>query len=318
MEFLFMLASLGLVSLLDIGGNSSGGGGGGDGDVDDPAPLDEPIEGTALADEIEGTGAGDLINGFGGFDDISAGGGDDVVFGGFGQDLIEGGAGDDILNGENWNDGLFGGAGDDDLYGGSSNDILVGGDNSDTLYGGSGNDDLIDSSGADTLFGGDGDDTLAASDIFTRDLTPQDYSDLRDGTLGRDEDGEIIFEGFAVEGAPDTASTDTLYGGAGDDTLLVGNNDVVFGGEGEDEFMVGDWVNVDGAGTVIRDFDTAEDILVVALSDDNADAEVDIIDRGDTMEVQINGQTVVRVEGTFDSLDGLAGNILTTTYTPAA
>ncbi|WP_375281436.1 calcium-binding protein [Pseudooctadecabacter sp.] len=313
MELLFLLASIGLLSLLDFGGGSSGGG-----TEDEPDTVGDPIEGTELADDIEGTSLGETITGSGGFDDIAAGGGDDVVFGGFGQDLIEGGAGDDILNGENWNDGLFGGAGDDDLYGGSSNDILVGGDGSDTLYGGSGNDDLIDSFGADTLYGGDGDDTLVASDIFTRDLTPQDYSDLRDGALGRDEDGEIIFEGFAVEGAPDTASTDTLYGGAGDDTLLVGNNDVVFGGDGEDDFVVGDWVNVDGEGTVIRDFDTAEDVLIVALSDDNADAEVDIIDRGATMEVQINGQTVVRVEGTFDSVDGLDGSILTTTYTPAA
>lgn len=313
MELLILLASLGLLSLLDIGGGSSGG------DVqDEPIPDDEPIEGTALADDINGTDRDDLITGFGGFDDISAGGGDDVVFGGFGQDLIEGDAGDDILNGENWNDGLFGGAGDDDLYGGSSNDILVGGEGNDTLNGGSGNDDLIDSSGADTLYGGDGDDTLVASDIFTRDLTAEDFTGLRDGDLPRDEDGEIIFEGYAIEGAPETASTDTLYGGAGDDTILVGNNDMVFGGEGEDDFVVGDWVNVDGVGTVIRDFDTAEDILIVALSDDNADAELDIIDRGDTMEVQINGQTVVRVEGTFDSVDGLDGSILTTTYTPAA
>ena len=37
-----------------------------------------------------------------------------------------------------------------------------------------------------------------------------------------------------------------LSGGAGDDTIYIGNNDVARGGDGDDEFIVGDWME-DGA-----------------------------------------------------------------------
>lgn len=307
MELLFLLASIGLLSLLDIGGRSSG---------DDDGPDGETLNGTDRYDTLSGTEGDDLITGFAGFDDITAAGGDDTVYGGLGKDLLQGERGDDTLFGEDWNDGLFGGAGDDTLSGGSGNDLLVGGTGNDVLDGGTGNDDLFGSSGSDTLTGGAGDDTLAGSDLFTRDLTAQDYRDLRAGELNRDEDGEIVFDFFAITGAPETPAADTLYGGDGNDTLALGTADEAFGGAGEDDFIVGDWIDPARAPTVIRDFDTAEDVLVVALADNAADAPVDIIDDGDGMEVQINGRTIVRVEGTFDSVDGLGGSLITTTYTP--
>lgn len=304
MELLLLIATLGLLSLFDFGG----------GDDDDSG---KEINGSSGKDTLEGTSGDDTISGGKGFDDILAGAGDDKAFGGLGKDLLVGGAGADDLHGDNWNDGLFGGSGNDNLYGGSSQDLLVGGSGNDLLDGGSGDDALMDRSGSDVLYGGDGDDLLVASDIFTRDLTPADYDGLRDDTLERDEDGDVIFAGLGLKDGSNSDGADTLFGGAGDDVLFLGNDDVATGGAGMDDFLVGDWIADSGSAALITDFNSSEDLVVISLSDDNADAEIDIIEDGEAREIQVNGVTVARVEGTFDSLDGFAADVITATHSTA-
>jgi len=95
---------------------------------------------------------------------------------------------------------------------------------------------------------------------------------------------------------------------------LIGNNDIATGGDGPDGFVLGDWIDTAAAAT-ITDFNSAEDIIVVSLKDANADAEVTTQEDGDDRLVLIDGVVVARVQGTFDALDGIDADIITTTYT---
>ncbi len=149
----------------------------------------------------------------GAFDDyIEAGDGDDLVVGGSGSDDIFGGAGDDRLGG------------DDDFAGREAPRYrtleahfgapaaLFGKWGDDRMDGGDGNDTLRDQSGGnDVLLGGDGDDVLYSEELS---WSP--------------EDGE--------------GSHNTIHGGAGNDTVDLGNRtggfDVVDGGSGDD------WISV--------------------------------------------------------------------------
>ncbi|NJK33053.1 MAG: hypothetical protein HC927_11940 [Deltaproteobacteria bacterium] len=99
---------------------------------------------------------------------------------------------------------LFGQLGDDSLYGGGGDDVL---------YGQAGSDLVIGEEGADTLygdfFGGAEDDVLVGA-----------RNDLFDADARRPDDFEI----------------DTLFGGGGNDLLVVGIDDIGYGEEGDDFF----------------------------------------------------------------------------------
>ncbi|TNC70946.1 beta strand repeat-containing protein [Rubellimicrobium roseum] len=121
---------------------------------------------------------------------------------------IDGGKGDDTISGS-----LDG----EDIAGGEGNDVLLGRGNRDTIDGGVGNDiihgdfatgTVIDVAGNDVLDGGDGADQIYGED-------------------GTDE----------LNGGADDGAADSLYGGAGDDTIWLssaGGSDVVRGGDGYD------------------------------------------------------------------------------------
>ncbi|NEO31794.1 MAG: calcium-binding protein [Symploca sp. SIO3C6] len=81
----------------------------------------------------------------------------------------------------------FGYGGDDTIWGHSGNDYISGGNGNDSLYGWTGNDTLMGMSGNDYLSGGDGNDRL---------------------------------DGYAVSGT----EYDTLSGGAGSDTFVLGGS----------------------------------------------------------------------------------------------
>ena len=107
-----------------------------------------------------------------------------------------------------------------------------------------------------------------------------------------------------------------LSGGAGDDTIYIGNNDVARGGDGDDEFIVGDWME-DGALSEITDFDSTEYIIVVALSTETAGVEVttSATDEG-IGQIFIDGVLVSSVKGDFDRFDGFDADVITASYTP--
>lgn len=210
-------------------------------------------------DTVHGEGGDDSITGSNGASTLVGGEGNDTLYGGndlrsSDTDLMDGGAGDDLLiSGQIWrptvatqgrgddmrgglgNDTLLGGLADDDLQGGAGDDSLQGGGGDDWIYtglqtvqqGGTGTD-----TGNDTAFGGDGADSLIGSD----------GADLLFGEAGNDS-----LNG-GIEG--DTAETDSLYGGAGEDVLVSGfdvnatagtqaNGDYLSGGAGVDEIWGG-------------------------------------------------------------------------------
>lgn len=169
--------------------------------------------------------------------------------------------------------------------------------------------------GADTLTGGAADDFLIGSNVFNRELTADDYNAIRNDDLPFDDDDTTFFPGFGFSGTDTDTAADTLFGGIGDDFLLLGNNDIATGGVEDDAFIIGDWIT-DGNAAVVTDFDSTEDIIVVQLSDANSDAEVTAMMDGDVGVVLINGAEVARINGTFDSADGIDADVVTAIYTP--
>lgn len=91
-------------------------------------------------------------------------------------------------------------------YAFAGNDTVYGTRSNDTLYGNTGNDYLSGNYGNDVLYGGYGYDTLVGLD----------GNDSLDGGYGRDRlDGH---------GYSDVVQYDTLTGGAGSDTFVLGNS----------------------------------------------------------------------------------------------
>ena len=199
-------------------------------------------------DEVYGEDGDDLLYGGSGDDYISGGNGDDTLYGGDGNDTLDAGQDGDMLFGEAGNDLLKGGPREDYMDGGSGADTLEGGNAADTMLGGSGNDRLYGNDGDDEIFGGNG-------------------SDYADGGLGNDyvntANGgalplpDLGYPGLFPADANPLNDRDTVFGGAGNDTIITGDDadwidggsgddvidagfdsDTVFGGEGKD-FIVG-------------------------------------------------------------------------------
>ncbi|MDR9404420.1 MAG: hypothetical protein RI580_13375, partial [Halothece sp. Uz-M2-17] len=113
---------------------------------------------------------------------------DESIRGKKGDDTLKGAKGEDRLYGGNGEDRLYGGRGYDKLYGRNGDDFLMGGMGDDTLRGGTGNDILKGAKGTDKLYGSEGNDFLSS------------------GPLRGDQE-------------------DTLNGGSGADTFLLGEAD---------------------------------------------------------------------------------------------
>ena len=179
-------------------------------------------------------------------------GGDDTLMGGDGDDLLDGGGGDDTLRGQRGDDTLLGGAGDDDLGGAEGDDTLVGGDGDDSLTGGSGDDTIDGGEGNDTVDAGSGDDDVDGG-AGDDQITTGDGNDTVDGGDGDDvidTSGDaplpdIGFPGYGpvppipadgtIPGTSPFDDRDTVFGGAGDDTITTGDDqDVIDGGDGDD------------------------------------------------------------------------------------
>ena len=193
----------------------------------------------------------------GGNDTFFAGDGNNQAFGGAGDDLMFIGNGDNCLFGNAGNDTINSGLGDSTIDGADGNDVLaasgysVSGHNS--ITGDEGNDTL---SGGGTLIGGHGNDALSSGTVFESLLIGDGIDTLTgndtlygNGTLFGDSTDPFN----ETSGGNDVINTtsDTAYGGFGNDTLigimyspfpysgnesLVGNagNDSLYGAEGRD------------------------------------------------------------------------------------
>ncbi|MBD3886361.1 calcium-binding protein [Phormidium tenue FACHB-886] len=124
--------------------------------------------------------------------------------GSFLVDEIRGFGGDDFIEGLNGDDRIFGDNGGA-AQSNDGNDTILAGDGNDNVQGNGGNDFLSGGSGNDTLSGGRGND----------DLRGGTGSDFLSGGLGND-----ILNGF---GSTSSSQIDTLLGGEGADTYVLGD-----------------------------------------------------------------------------------------------
>lgn len=272
-------------------GNDSLSGGEGDDSLDGAAGDDRVFGGDGADLLLLGDGD-DAAFGDGGDDLVFAAVGNDTVAGGDGGDFVSGGAGDDVIGtggGAALPDILFldlGGADPDQnddrdtVFGDDGDDRITTGDDGDEASGGDGND-LIDTGiDADFAFGGNGNDTIAAGEGGDQ-VEGGDGNDLvYGGVLAGDLDVFSFVDSLDL--APEN-DLDSLYGGAGDDTIFGGDDadllsgddgddvldggidaDTLIGGLGQDTVTGGDgadvFVFVAGGSLTITDF-TAEDVV---------------------------------------------------------
>lgn len=219
------------------------------GDGDDSVTL---LAGSKIYGEIR-LGAGDdrlVATGAEGDLSIDAGDGDDEVIGGEGDDLIRGGNGDDVLNGGN---------GDDVLDGGEGNDLLIGGEGDDFLFGRGGDDTLIGGEGNDLLDGGEGNDTADYSDDSEGVTVDLGTGRATGSGIGRDTLASIenVIGGSGDDVLIGNEAANILFGGAGNDRIVIGAGDMAEGGEGDDriEAIAG------GTGGIVVSGDAGDDAL---------------------------------------------------------
>src|SRR6185503_14652715 len=237
------------VAATDIAAGEGGGSGGIVG-----SDGNDTLNGTQGDELIDGRGGNDIIDGFGGNDTLDGGFGNDwvsgtgLVLGGDGDDRLEqyfasgnatlrGGAGNDELTGY---DELYGDAGDDVLFAPHSNGGVL-------MDGGAGNDTMSYAFG-DSIDGGAGSDTIVIGEQvdLVIDLRTQTITSNGGAALGTflgiesiDRGQQEIFGGDdhtyrfddyfigndASNALQSNLGSDTLDGGAGNDTLTAFNLD---------------------------------------------------------------------------------------------
>ncbi|NAZ38176.1 M10 family metallopeptidase [Rubellimicrobium sp. CFH 75288] len=218
----------------------------------------DTISGNATTNTLWGNNGNDTLSGLSANDILYGGSGDDTLFGGADNDTLIGSAGNDVLYGEGGNDALFGGAdndtlvggdGVDMLYGENGDDRLIGGTFVDTAYGGAGSDSFVMTGGdfIDVIFGGTGTDTLDMS-FYTFNAVTVTLLDSggtyttggAEGAQGIDS-VEIVIGGNLADVMTSSvfATTETFFGGGGNDTLQAGfTTDWIYGGAGDDLIRV--------------------------------------------------------------------------------
>ena len=293
MELLILLLGAGLLVGIFTDGDTD------NSEPDAPAPSGELTNG---ADLYLGDASDEIVFGLKGFDDLAGGAGNDQLFGGDGKDILEGDDGEDELFGGAWNDGLFGGNGDDTLSGENGKDVLAGGKGDDTLFGGDGRDALYGGEGTDTVYGGAGNDFIFGTSL--RDDVDADEYELIRSEMTDFETGQGFISGIGLlqqEGFVRDTAGNELFGGEGDDRLILGSNDVAFGGDGADGFYITDRI-VDGGPATIEDFDGTQDVLIA--TSDSADGYSFVRISDTEARIEAFGRVLAVVKGDIASYDG--------------
>ena len=175
------------------------------------------LTGTNQGDILDGGNGNDTISGFNGNDIIDGGAGQDSIAGGNGNDILSGGSGNDEINGDGGADIILGEEGNDEITGDGGADTILGEEGNDTIFGGAGNDILIGGIGDDNLSGGNGKDTI----------TGGVGNDFLNGGSGNDRLSGVDSSTYG------TGEIDTLSGGFGRDTFVLGDADNVFYDDGD-------------------------------------------------------------------------------------
>ncbi len=256
--------------------------------------------------ELQEDGLVGVIDAQGGDDTITTGDDAGFAFGGEGDDQITVGAAPAAVFGGEGNDTIIGAyTAEDDEYsgyldGGIGNDSIEGGEGVDLIFGGQ-HDDTGEGPDDDTLSGGAGDDQISGG-----------YG--ADVISGDDGDDTLNHLGHAMENSGAERSSfdwhidndsDTLDGGAGNDTLIFDRADVATGGSGADTFHL--YFDHDtGAGHAdVTDFVPGEDFIRITLDPDvdpdTVDLNVSASDDGQDGVVTINGEVVALLQGAPDA-----------------
>lgn len=218
-----------------------------------------------------------------------------------GNDIVTGGTQADLLMGGSGNDSIVGLAGNDNLYGGSGADTLTGGDGDDVLLGQVGDGDVLTGGlGNDTLSGGDGIDNVTEGGNVNFTLTNSSLVGMGTDSLVSIETATLLGgTGNNLIDATASSRSVTLYGGAGNDTLLGGTAaDFISGQAGNDSLSSGDGndsvFGVDG-----------NDLINSGLGTDSVDGG----NGNDTISGDDGNDTLLGGFGN-DSILGLAGDDL--------
>ncbi|RON13082.1 calcium-binding protein [Pseudomonas frederiksbergensis] len=179
--------------------------------------------------------------------------------------------------GSHFNDTLTGDANVNYLEGGLGNDVIYGGDGNDYLYGGLVSqigpftlDGVINGPQADTLYGGNGNDTIVTAG---NDEGSQAYGEAGGDVI-------TVVHGMADGGDGNDLLTGTgsgfsLFGGAGDDKLVLQASGSAFGGEGDDTYNVDTSAlvtiqdnGVSGSDKIVLSYISSAELLVDRVGND--------------------------------------------------
>ena len=278
--------------------------------------LDQtPTEGSSTT----GSSADELLTGGTGSDTINGVGGDDTLEGGIGADWLRGGAGDDFLNGEFGSDLVNGDIGNDTYFyaPGLGVDTFAergqgtGNDADRILFGeGIGFEDLTIERASNTDLRISFDPSVAIGGIIVEDQFNSsgliEFLEFSDGSTYRLDDQSFELRGTSeadfLNGVRSGGfGEDTIFGGAGDDTIdAFGANEIdfspnmVFGEAGDDDIDGGRGSDTldGGAGADTLDGGTGADDLRGGLGDDtiNGDFDDDVyrFDYGDGDDVYLD------------------------------
>ncbi len=192
------------------------------------------------------------------------------------------------------------------ILGTDASDSLVGGPGAEAILAGGGDDVVRGGAGDDALYGGDGADVLSGDD----------GSDLVYG-----EGGDDLLTGAY----PSDFTLDRLYGGDGNDQILVGQRDEAHGGAGDDLFELASQQDFVAAPAIIYG-DDGQDVVNLVAANAFLTVYLDTIPPAGSAGVQIydvelillgdRGAHVIggsRADGVIggagtDSIDGGAGD----------
>jgi Ca2+-binding RTX toxin-like protein len=304
-------------------------------DTLDGSDGNDTLNGNDGNDTLLGGLGNDLLNGGVGNDTLTGGTGNDTLSGNDGNDSLDGGAGADVLDGGAGIDTasyasasgigvnasltvgrgtLYGDAegdtfiGIENLTGSAYGDQLYGDGNANVINGGAGNDNLYGDGGADTLIGGTGTDsvryTYSASGVTVSLATlTGSGGDAAGDTYNSIEN---VYGSSYADTLTGDGSVNSLFAGAGNDTLYGGAGDSLSGGTGDDTYyLTASNISISEYGG--EGFDT---VILQAASYTVAD-NIERVDAALTSATTINGSNsneIINGNTGNDTLSGGGGN----------
>ncbi|MGJ0359846.1 hypothetical protein NG785_09320 [Aliarcobacter cryaerophilus] len=287
------------------------------------------LDGANFRDVTIGSGA--VVDSVKNIQNIYGGAGDDTIIGDGNSNILDGGSGDDLISGIAGLNTLRGGAGADTIYGGTGNDIIDGGVDSDTIYANAGDNIIYGGDDSDTIISGTGNDTIYGgyvdSSSIHQDNSLQDWvsfeSALANVTVNLNSATVGTFAGatgyaqsaatgldslFGIENILASANDDnitlndttvnTVYGGAGSDTIKVATNGYT-GGNTIDGFGVSGVENSSNSDTM--------DYSVLGAGQ-NINVNLNIVDGSGFSNVTFNGGINSDKLKNIENIIGTAGN----------